>query len=80
MTVNSLLSEKWVSEKSGLSFFSTFYDGGKQGLLRGREVIHLLQALVGKSVLSLRREKEADKAMSNHTGSIWGNVTDGANR
>src|SRR5437588_6276639 len=41
MIVNSLLSETWVSEKSGLSFFSTFYDGGKQRLLRGREVIHL---------------------------------------
>src|SRR6266566_1348108 len=40
MTVNSLLSGKWVSEKSVLSFFSTFYDVGKQGLLRGREVIH----------------------------------------
>jgi hypothetical protein len=41
-----------------------------------------LQAIVGKSVLSLRREKEAYKAMAdhNHTGSIWNNVTSGANR
>jgi hypothetical protein len=41
-----------------------------------------LQAIVGKSVLSFRREKESYKAMShkNHEGSIWSNVTLGANR
>jgi hypothetical protein len=41
-----------------------------------------LQASVGKSVPSLRKEKETYKAMSNHnhTGSIWGNATDGVNR
>ena len=42
-----------------------------------------MQTIVGKSMCSLRREKEAYKAMSNHnhTGSIWSNVPhDGANR
>jgi len=42
-----------------------------------------LQTIVGKSVSSFRREKEAYKAMSNHnhTGSIWSNVgDDGVNR
>jgi hypothetical protein len=41
-----------------------------------------LQAIVGKSVPSFRREKEAYKAMANHnhTGSIWSNVTAKANR
>jgi hypothetical protein len=41
-----------------------------------------LQVIVGKSVPSFRIEKEAYKAMSdhNHAGSIWSNVTDGANR
>src|SRR5690349_14235323 len=41
-----------------------------------------LHASVGKSVPSLSREKETYKAMSNHnhTGSIWGNATDGVNR
>jgi hypothetical protein len=40
------------------------------------------QAIVGESVLSLRREKEAYKAMAthNHDGKIWSNVTQGANR
>jgi len=35
-----------------------------------------LQTIVGKSVCSFRREKEAYKAMSNHnhTGSIWSNA------
>ena len=41
-----------------------------------------LQAIVGKSVPSFRRKEETYKAMSdhNHAGSIWSNVTDGANR
>jgi len=40
------------------------------------------QAIVEKSVPAFRREKEAYKAMAthNHTGSIWSNVTNGANR
>jgi hypothetical protein len=41
-----------------------------------------LQAIVVKSVPSFRREREAYKAMATHnrTGSIWSNVTLGANR
>jgi hypothetical protein len=42
----------------------------------------VLQAIVEKSALSFRREKEAYKAMANHNheGKIWSNVTRGANR
>jgi hypothetical protein len=38
-----------------------------------------MQTIVGQSVCSLRREKEAYKAMSNHnhTGKIWHSLTEG---